>query len=373
MAVRRFLSTPQRKSTAMKKCIIDYGTKTGPIRAYAPRPAHQMPTGRRRRRVRGYSPDARRRLRQEIHRLAARWEKLRPIFITLTLPGKDWEQIDYKAAFKRWRERLRALIPGVWGFWVIEYQKRGAVHYHLALDHEAVLRVSESLDALRQWVSQSWYESVGSGQEDHLKAGTNVRSFKDLPGYLAKEMSKHLRQDADNQAVQRHTGRFWGKIGKGLIKAHQIENKREVTEAEFRHFQEVREGYWRPRCVAWARKSGRAEEGVWLPNYLPSATLLDQGKRDPSGPSSRRCRSDRPNEGFMDTVRRCKGEAAVPRWFSENEREGKPVLLQSVLDGLGRVIREEWRGIGQGWLCLLEGAIEGFCSPWAALLYWWRS
>ena len=81
--------------------------------------------------------------------------------------------------------------------------------------------------------------------------------------------------------VQRHKGQFWGKIGKEALKAHQIEHKREVTEAEFRHFQRVREGYWRPRFMDWARKSGRSDESIWLPHFLPSATLLDESERDP--------------------------------------------------------------------------------------------
>ena len=239
-----------------------------------------MPVGGRRGPITGYSANARRRFMREIYRLAARWEYLYPIFITLTLPGKDWEQIDYKAAFKRWRERLCAFIPGVWGFWVIEYQKRGAVHYHLALDYQAILRVSGSLEDFQPWVSQSWYESVGSGQEDHLKAGTNVCYFTRLPVYLAKEMGKHLWPDTDNQAAQRHRGRFWGKIGKELIKANQVEHIREVTEAEFMHFQQVRGAYWRHRYLAWAQKYGRAEEPIWWPQYLPSATLLDEGEQD---------------------------------------------------------------------------------------------
>ena len=265
----------------MAKYIIDHGTKRGPVRAYTPTPAGSMPQGGRRGPITGYSPGARSRFMREIHRLAARWGYLHPISITLTLPGKDWEQIDYKAAFKRWRERLRAFIPGVWGFWVLEYQKRGAVHYHLALDYQAVLRkVNGSLEEFQQWVSQSWYESVGSGQEDHLKAGTNVCYFTKLPVYLAKELGKHLWPDADNQAAQHHRGRFWGKIGKELIKAHQVEHQREVTEAEFMHFQQVREAYWRPRLTEWARKSGRTEEPIWWLHYLPSATLLDKGERD---------------------------------------------------------------------------------------------
>ena len=112
---RRNVSCLHYRDKAMKKCIIDYSTKTGPLRAYGSRPAGRMPRGGKRGRVRGYSPGARRHLIREIHRLAARWEKLRPIFITLTLPGKDWEQIEHKAAFKRWRARLCTFIPGVWG------------------------------------------------------------------------------------------------------------------------------------------------------------------------------------------------------------------------------------------------------------------
>ena len=205
-------------------------------------------------------------------------EKQRPVFITLTLPGRDWEQIDYQDAFKRWRERLCQYVPGVWGFWVIEYQKRGAIHYHLALDREAILQVSGSLKAFKPWVSQSWYESVGSGQEDHLKAGTNGRYCKSLPTYLAKEKGKRMPPDVDNEAAPRHTGQFWGKIGRKFIKTHQIENVKEVTEAEFQHFQKVLESYWRPLLTERARKSGRTGEPVWLPNYLLSATLLDEVK-----------------------------------------------------------------------------------------------
>ena len=290
--------------------IIDYGTKTGPIRLHESIPIGRMPTGGKRGPITGYSSGARLRLRQEIFSLAVRWEELRPIFITLTLPGKDWKQIDYKAAFKRWGERLRNYVPRVWGFWVIEYQKRGAIHYHLALDREAILRVSKSLKAFKPWVSQSWYESVGSGQEDHLKAGTNVRYFRKLPVYLAKEMGKSLSEAAHERAAQRHTGRFWGKIGKEFIKAHQIEHKREVTEAEFRRFQQERKRYWWPLLTNWAQKSGRSEKPVWLPNYLPSATLLDESERD-SVTLGYRGRADRLDEGRMDTMRRCDSEEAV--------------------------------------------------------------
>ena len=54
----------------MEKYLIDYGSKTGPIRAYAPPPKGSMPTGGRRGPVKGFSPGARRRLRRGIHRLA---------------------------------------------------------------------------------------------------------------------------------------------------------------------------------------------------------------------------------------------------------------------------------------------------------------
>ena len=94
---------PHRKGNAMEKYLIDYGSKTGPIRAYAPPPTGSMPTGGRRGPVKGFSSSARRNFVREIHRLTVRWEKLRPLSVTLTLPGRNWEQIDYQAAFKRWR------------------------------------------------------------------------------------------------------------------------------------------------------------------------------------------------------------------------------------------------------------------------------
>lgn len=275
MARRRF----RKRTTTGKLYIVDYGSKAGPIRAYKPTPAGRMPRGGRRGPITGYSPEARRRFVREIHRLAVRWEGRPPLFVTLTLPGRDWKRIDYKAAFKRWRERLCDAVPGVWGFWVLEYQDRGAVHYHLALDREAIEGACRGWRTFRRWVARSWYASVGSGQATHLRAGTNVEPFEKLPVYLAKEMGKHLSPRARARGAPHHTGRFWGKIGAELIKDHQIERATAVSEGEFRVFRKARRRYWSPMLRRLAAREGWENLNFRVPGFLPNGAYLKTFKK----------------------------------------------------------------------------------------------
>ena len=135
-----------------------------------------------------------------------------------------------------------------------------------------------------------------------------------------------------------------------------------MTEAEFRHFQQVREGYWRPRCMEWAQQFGRSDKLIWLPNYLPKAMLLDEVKRDPrlgrAEPASRRGRADRHEAGRREPIWRCANENAGQRWVAETERGGKPVLLKSVLDRLGRGIREKCKMLVKGGSVCLKALVR---------------
>ena len=74
---------------------------------------------------------------------------------------------------------------------------------------------------------------------------------------------------------RKHT--FCSKTGPGM--RAQLD-KSSGLEAEFMHFRRVLRAYWRPRLMEWAKKSGRSEEPIWPPGYLPSATLLDKSEQD---------------------------------------------------------------------------------------------
>jgi hypothetical protein len=80
-----------------------------------------------------------------------------------------------------------------------------------------------SENEFRAWVSTAWYETVGSGDSRHLRAGTGVdRQFvgracdvRRLAAYFAKHNSKWSKKGEQNEVPDgwEDVGRFWGVWG----------------------------------------------------------------------------------------------------------------------------------------------------------------
>lgn len=156
-------------------------------------------------RIVSFSQQSRRRLMRLMMRID--WEAIagRAYFVTLTYPEH------YPDDGRVWKKNLRAFLRrlerrGLQGaVWRLEFQERGAPHFHL------LLIFSDRVDLcwLREYVSGAWYEVVGSGDEKHLAAGTNcqrVRVGRGLMSYIAKYLAKEL---VDGATV----GRRWGVVG----------------------------------------------------------------------------------------------------------------------------------------------------------------
>jgi hypothetical protein len=95
--------------------------------------------------------------------------------------------------------RIGRHAPAAWGVWRLEPQLRGAPHYHLILWGWRIER---------EWVSRAWWEVVGSGEETHLKAGTNVQQARSHDGAIAY-CSKYLGKRPPGCQWER-PGRWWG-------------------------------------------------------------------------------------------------------------------------------------------------------------------
>jgi len=155
----------------------------------------------------GFSYSSRRRLMRTLGAIDKRADL--PLFVTLTYPkefptdGKIW-----KLHLKKFVERFRYHFPEACGIWKLEPQKRGAPHYHMLVWGAA------RMDVLL-WVSQAWYEIVGSGDEKHLLAGTQVqkvRSWRGVMSYASKYFGKTFQVTGwDNP------GRFWGVFHRDLL------------------------------------------------------------------------------------------------------------------------------------------------------------
>lgn len=166
----------------------------------AKRPASTPPAARRGA-ITGFSAAARKRLIDLVASIKRSHAGGLPLFVTLTYPA-TWPGTAavWKAHLDAWLKRLDREYVGLSAIWKMEFQSRGAPHFHL------LVFGARWIDA--QWVARTWYEVVGSGDERHLMAGTEVRRVKSWRGvmfYASKYLAKKtVEQDVSNP------GRFWG-------------------------------------------------------------------------------------------------------------------------------------------------------------------
>ena len=173
------------------------------------RPCHVIPARPSLRgKVDGLSPRASRRLRWAIENTPD-LTAVGAHFICLTYPAewpKDGRTV--KRHLDSFGKRARRV--GAFFAWALEYQSRGAPHFHL------LARFPENWDvaAVREWVASSWFEVVGSGDEKHLHAGTSaeVVSNPECAGwYIAHYLGKEYQKTPPEGVTL--PGRMWGMIG----------------------------------------------------------------------------------------------------------------------------------------------------------------
>lgn len=124
-------------------------------------------------------------------------------FVTLTYPRRyPRDGKTCKKHLNTFLTHLRKDYKGIKYFWFMEFQERGAPHFHVFLS---------CLVPGKTYVSPLWYRIVNSGDRAHLKAGTNVvrlRTSKDVIRYAtsyAKKITQKMTPE-DFACV----GRFWG-------------------------------------------------------------------------------------------------------------------------------------------------------------------
>jgi hypothetical protein len=161
-----------------------------------------------------------------------------PGMLTLTYPA-DWQTVapDGKTAKKhldKLRKRyLRAYREPLTCVWKLEFQRRGAPHFHLLIRPPRQLLTFTRPDGtptqwtFKKWVSQTWAEIVAHPDPEerrkHIAAGTRVDYAEGMrasdPRKLAVYFAKHgafKAKDYQNcvptewQEPGKGPGRFWG-------------------------------------------------------------------------------------------------------------------------------------------------------------------
>jgi len=140
-----------------------------------------------------------------------REELSRAMVVTLTYPAEFPAPEDHEV-YKGHLHKLQIYLRRKWakcsGIWKLEFQARGAAHYHLMLYglHEV------GVEAVRAWVRDTWYRIAHKGDKHLGVAGTQVDLIKSVGGavsYLVKYLSK-----GDQTMPGNFGGRYWGIINK---------------------------------------------------------------------------------------------------------------------------------------------------------------
>ena len=192
-------------------------------------------TKSKRNKIKSFSDRSHKRLLEELLTL-----KFFIAFPTLTYPKNfPTDPKKFKRDLDVFGKRLLWKFPRCYFLWKLEFQKRGAPHYHLLGTFGDVMRSEngklvkidyndpKTRRYIQKWISKAWFEVVGSNDINHFKAGTRVDFILDSPQkaikkYLAKYTAK---PDSTENEIQ-YPGRFWGRIGKQnehLVKYPKIE------------------------------------------------------------------------------------------------------------------------------------------------------
>lgn len=259
-------------------------------------------------RIEDYSFKSRQRCMRKIAMIDQREAGL-PVFLTLTYPGeysKEWQRwkrdIDafHKALVRKWGD--------VWGPWKLEFQKRGAPHFHYLLWEGPKIKATQAYSkqlgrvliyadpcdeqnqAVFNWISETWYRIVGSGDQKHLAAGTRIEPIHSWQG-VTHYTSKYLAKTGEREfAPSGYAGRFWGIIRAAKWKVNKFE--KDIKPDLFFRMRRVLRGLqvkaarrvanqYKERGQpppAWTRKQGqrgRTEQGMhWFLDSVTGMKLL---------------------------------------------------------------------------------------------------
>lgn len=203
--------------------------------------------GKKRGKIQDFSAKSRSRLQRKLATINE-FDATLPDFLTLTYPGEyseDWH--DWKKHLHAFNMALVRRWPSVWGLWRLEFQQRGAPHYHFLLwegpevEGEQVWSVNEQRAMvvaksgsrsphnaeIFEWMSRTWYRIVGSGDPKHLAAGTRIEPIQSWNG-VVYYASKYLAKLPDGKfAPVEYTGRFWGVVQKDRWKVNFFDHELE--------------------------------------------------------------------------------------------------------------------------------------------------
>lgn len=168
-----------------------------------PGPKKERAGGGRRGRITAFSKGSRKRMKTRMAKFQNEALAL-ALFVHLTYPEEYPKIGECKQHLRALIKRIRRRWKRAAVIWRMEFQARGAPHFHLIVLGVPFMPWD--------WLAQAWYEVVGSGDPQHLKAGTRVErvhSYMHAKSYV----EKYLAKVEEHVAPEGLIGRCWGVEG----------------------------------------------------------------------------------------------------------------------------------------------------------------
>lgn len=158
--------------------------------------------------------------------------RTRPCMLTLTYPANHAPPKISNRIFRRmFLQRLLRAFPNLGAVWRLEYQMRGAVHYHLIIDG---VEDEEMRQWVERWAKKNWRDCRGT-EYSHKKEEVERNRLEWINHndaakfYLTKEVGKSIQGNRAGQAWQKditppdHYGHFWGFHNAKVLEFHHKE------------------------------------------------------------------------------------------------------------------------------------------------------
>lgn len=139
------------------------------------------------------------------------------IFITLTYAAQFPSTEQSKQHLRAFLERIRRLAPEASGVWRLEYQERGAPHYHLIFFNLPYLPKRDLQAMWAEIVGLEFWDWTGDKPRPPMTRIEAIRHPRRAMAYVSKYVAKHDGGSSDsgfNDVPYLHAGRFWGIFNK---------------------------------------------------------------------------------------------------------------------------------------------------------------
>jgi len=173
---------------------------------------------------------------------------------------------------------MQLAYRGIQLFWILEFQERGAPHFHGIIDKE--IKEKE--------LKKMWYEIVDSKYRWHLSRGAHIAPIRSIEAY-AKYMTDYLTKQEQKIVPQeyRDVGRFWG-YSRSLLEPHIIKiifgTETEINLFRKKHIRPLRKWmdnqrkFWKHKKKKYKKKN--EEEKKKYDSFLPGKYLtVIKGRR----------------------------------------------------------------------------------------------